>query len=105
MGDLDVVTYIYRCTNRRCSSFKRKVESKEDPVAAQKKTGKLPSCLTCGQVLHLHSTIHPRIPRVFRRQVSDAELRKKIQEADDDVSTMLQNLADQAQQSRMPRRE
>jgi hypothetical protein len=85
------IIYVYRCTNRKCSEFKKLLESNQGPVETKLSTGNLPSCLKCNQVLELKRTIHPR--GSFGKPTAEV-IRKAASKADADIDQFLKDLSD-----------
>ena len=80
------ITYIYRCRNRKCKSFKKDVELARGPTEYISKDSQLPSCRECHSALKF---IRLRYPRevfanpigAFDPSLSDSQLSDIIQAA------------------------
>jgi hypothetical protein len=85
-GSSLAITYIYRCRNRKCKSFKKDVELALGPTEYVSKQFQLPSCPACHSALKFIRLRYPR--EVFANPVgafdpslSDSELSNIIQTA------------------------
>ena len=85
-GSSLAITYIYKCRNRKCKSFKKDVELALGPTEYVSKHSQLPSCPECHSALKF---IRLRYPRevfanpmgAFDPSLSDSELDNIIQAA------------------------
>ena len=80
------ITYIYKCRNRKCKSFKKDVELALGPTEYVSKHSQLPSCPECHSTLKFTRMRYPREVfanpmGAFDPSLSDSELNKIIQAA------------------------
>jgi hypothetical protein len=91
------ITYIYKCRNRKCRSFKKDVEMALGPTEYVSKHSQLPSCSDCHSALRFIRLRYPR--KVFANPVSAIDLSISDSELTNIIQAAAQTVHERERQS------